>query len=549
MSAGTIEKLRRTRSDYQDERTFQRFLLDAYTGTGGFAGRVKPPQWGYLGWAAEAYSTAALFTDNEAHATEETYLDRFPREDDPKFTQRKAVAHYDNYVGPIFDLFMSYSNSAQFSRNNIPDQVTDWMEDVTGTGVTWDTLQKRTLRPRAALLGWCPLIFDKDEPKPGEVVETRADEVALGLKLRAVALFPSNVLDWDVDEKSGALKAVKIRTTRTVRDDLMSDPATVEEYRIWTVETVSVYSITTDASGAETLKEIKIKEPHDLGCVPMVVYRNKPTQGECDEVRGISLVADIAVANRRLFNLHSELDEHIRVSVFAILGVPMNDTSQETGSIVGGNGSVIKVPMESRLPLHFVAPPESVAGTLETRIKNQVREIYRTSNAPFEAESGSAQSGTSRAYQFESTNRKLTNMSDSFAESEQQALRIVSTIFGVAVNDNADVITVSAPNDYRVDDFAVDLDNVVKAVGIAAMPETGVKIMVLRLLDRAVPNATPEQRAQMEAEIDAKIAAAAQAAEDARAALKASAGRTPQDPAKQEDDPQPKPTEQVDKAA
>ena len=77
-----LDSLRRTRDDFEDEFTFHRFLLDAYTGTGGFCGRVKPPAVGALGWAAETYARACLSYAMPSTSDDSTsYLDRFPRED------------------------------------------------------------------------------------------------------------------------------------------------------------------------------------------------------------------------------------------------------------------------------------------------------------------------------------------------------------------------------------------------------------------------------------------------------------------------------------
>lgn len=531
-----IEALRFTRADYSDECEWMRFLSDSYTGTGGYAGRIKPPIYGFLGSAAEIYGSRLVLASQSSKA--DTYLDRFPREEDTKFAQRQNVAHLDNYLAPIFDLFLSYANSAESTYDNVPPTVTEWQKDVTGTGVSWDQLLHEIVRPRGALLGWCPVLFDRDSAPEGTVAVTKADEQQLGLRLRAVALFPSNVLDWEVDEKTGALVAVKIRTCHKLRTDILMGAEEYEEYRVFTPTTFSVYRVR-KTSGAETVDRVTENAPHSFGAVPLVSFRNKPTPG--DSMRGVSMVSEIATAQRRLFNLHSELDEHIRASVFAILGVPMKDTTAETGSIIGGSGTVIRVPMDSRLPLHFVAPPESVAGTLETRIGNTVREIYRVMNAPYENDKGGAQSGTALAQKFDGTNRKVAGAVRSFALSEQTSLRLVAKADGS--KGSADTLTVAPQRDFRVDDVATDIANAVAAAGLPGMPAIAKTKILERVLEKMLPNLTDETKAAIKAALAAeaaKLASAAEAAEQKPATQRG--GDTPDDD--EEDDQAP-----ADKAA
>ena len=503
-----IEALRVTRSDYSDEGEWMRFLFDSYTGTGGYAGRIKPPTYGFLGSAAEIYSSRLVLNSQSSKA--DTYLDRFPREEDTKFAQRQNVAHLDNYLAPIFDLFLSYTNGAQSTYDSVPPTVTEWQKDVTGTGVSWDQLLHEVVRPRGALLGWCPVLFDRDSAPEGTVAVTKADEQQLKLQLRAVPLFPSNVLDWEIDEKTGALVWVKIRTCHKRRVDPLMSAEEYEEFRIFTATEFSVYRVR-KTSGAETVERDKENAPHSFGAVPMVSFRNKPTPG--DNMRGVSMVSEIATAQRRLFNLHSELDEHIRASVFAILGVPMKDTTEETGSVVGGNGTVIKVPMDSRLPLHFVAPPETVAGTLETRIGNTVREIYRVMNAPYENDKGGAQSGTALAQKLDGTNRKIAGAVRSFALSEQTSLRLVAKADGSA--EAASTLTVAPQRDFRIDDVATDIANAVAAAGLPGMPAIAKTMILERVLEKMLPNLTDEMKTAIKAALAAEAVKLAQAAEAA----------------------------------
>src|SRR6185436_6412390 len=133
---------------------------------------------------------------------------------------------------------------------------------------------------------------------------------------------------------------------------------------LWYADRCERYTVTESSSGQETVSGPE-KIVHDYGRVPLVIFRAKPATE--DKVRGSSIVADVATANRRIFNLDSELDDFLRQSCFGILGVPVQDMGTELGDIIGGNGSALKIHMDSKLPLHYVAPPEHVPGAIEKR--------------------------------------------------------------------------------------------------------------------------------------------------------------------------------------
>ena len=210
-----IEKLRETREGYAEELEWHRFLIDCYTGKGGFAGRISAPETSFLGWAAEVYGNDALSLYGRAAVSGATYLDRHPREDQPKFNRRRDVAHYSNYAEAILDTLTSYVTKRPVSRNGEPKGLTAWRANADGGGTDWSTLLHDVMVPRAALLGWCPMMFDVPalpEALPGKVL-TRADTNALGIVPKAIPLFPGHLLDFGVDV-SGKLEWAKVRLNR-----------------------------------------------------------------------------------------------------------------------------------------------------------------------------------------------------------------------------------------------------------------------------------------------------------------------------------------------
>lgn len=524
MGDSLTEKLLEKRDGYEAELEWHKFLLDAYAGTGGFAGRIKQPDEDRLGWGASAYDTCCSTTNttsttqqplpdgtsigNTIVRTYETYLDAFPREDDAKFRRRIDIAHYVNYTGPICDLYAGYLSSVDPSREGVEDgaELADWMQDCDGRGTSWDELKETVLIPCALDLGWCPVIFDADTPPEDAEVKSKLDEQKLKLRARAVPLAPANILKWEADD-GGTLKWVKYKIDYCEQADPLGDEVEYSKVWIWTRTDFSVYRID---KGAQTATVEIENRPHNFGAVPMVVFRASKAPG--DPVRGMSAVGAVAIENRRHFNLMSELDEHLRSTVFALLQVPVPPGATPPDNLVTGNGNAVPVPSDASQGYGFIAPPQSVADTYENRLAASAREIYRVAQAPYEVDSGAPTSGIAYAYKFEGTNKRLVKIAKGIASAEQRALQLVGKSLGMG-DDKLNAIRVEAPQGFLVNDISVDLDNLIKAISLKGMSATAKMIAISRSVQKMVPNMTAEQRKAIDAELeqlkDADLQAAA----------------------------------------
>jgi hypothetical protein len=496
-----IASLRRERPDYVEEATAHKFFLDAIFGTGGFRGKHGATSASQLGWAAEAYSLVASSqerADGFVNVKRDTYLDQFPREELNKFDKRIDIAHYTNYVGPILDLLLSYINKAAVNRQSVPYNVEEWVQNADGHGTPWDTLKREVIVPRAAALGWCPVLFDvvgtAGEYGAGEDF-SRARRDELGISVRAIPLYPLNVIDFFCDD-GGALVALKLRTAHTVRSDLLSVGVSEERYSLWYPDRVIKYTVRTEDGKQPEIHSTQ-EIAHSYGTIPLVSFRAKATPE--DRLRGVSMVANSAIAARSLFNLESEMRDHIRNQVFATLGIPVSDMATNVGEIVSGTGSAIKVPHDSKMGLHYVAPPASCAETLERRMEVTVREIYRTEQVEHAKATGTqASSGIARAYEFEQTNKRLGGAAMTLARAEQEALRLVGSMLGDA---NAQSLTVSSPTDFSVEDLASEIDGVLTALTLKLGPTADTE-MKRRLIGRMLPNLPVSTQEAIDSELD-----------------------------------------------
>lgn len=494
MADTLLDSLERTRAGYAKECDWLTFLTDAYTGGGGFEGKTQLPPSGYWGRMAEMYAAVQPYWLG-VKLIERTYLDKHLREDEPKFQSRKAVSHYLNYVEPLTDLKCSYLLRKPFNRPDELPQIGAWRQDIDGSGATWDDVRPGIVL-RAAVGGWSPVLLDRP-PAPGVMSLGQLRDAGLDHFI-VNQLAPGNLLEWS--ERGGQLEWVKIRTTRTEIASWDSVPATIEEYTVWTRGDATRWIVTDGGSGKPKSISAPITMPHPFGRVPLVVFRHKRSPSSCDSsLFGLPMHAQISTEARRLFNLVSELDEHIRGQVFAILVMVGSVAVPQNGEQVVGVENGLTQDISATRDHYFLAPPSSVATTLENRLEATVKEMYRMARAEYTRPVGAPTSGVARRYEFASTNRAIADFGSEIARGEQDIAQLVAIGVGVAV-DVASKQRVTAPDDFDIDDLESDIKNVMDAVSAGLGPTATAEIK-RALVQRLIPQIKPVMLKSIEAEI------------------------------------------------
>lgn len=496
--ATLLDQLDTVRDGYGDECTWHKFLIDAYTGGGGFQGSVKQPPSGFWGAAAEAYGSG-LFADASVAKVASSYLDRYPREDAEKYAARKAVSHYPNYVEPLTDLKLSYIAKRPPTVSGRPDEVEAWRKDMDGQGATFASAL-RVCRLRAAVLGWAPLLIDMPERPEG--VLTRAQANAIGMRPRAVPLLPVNLVDYDVDD-SGAFKWARIRTDYVDRPHPFAEPVKVAVHTTWWPDRFDRYEVRDDG-GNRSAVQTHADVPHAFGRVPIAILRHKEDPG--DPIKGLPMHAAVSKEAKALFNRVSELEEHIRSQVFLILVLAMSGDPSARGEVSIGTDNGLIVDPDQRNVHYYLAPPVSAAEILEKRIDTSIREIYRIARIEYgRATSGQVASGTARKFEFAQTNEALADYAGELARWELHVDRLVATAFGVSTDEES----IEPQTDFGVEDLQADIKNVMDTVSLG-VGATASKLLKFRVVEQQLPNMTADTRAAIEAEIDEIEAADAQ---------------------------------------
>lgn len=496
-----IKRIVRKHDRYESERVWQKFLLDAFAGTGGFEGKVRMPFASFWGAGADLYSNSPL--DQSTGADEEsldTYLDRYPREDAKKFARRAAIANYPNPVETVVDIRLSYLNRKPMAREGVEkleDGDTPWFQNVDGRGTSWHVLMRTIVQIRAAVIGWSPVLFDMPEgPDDEEELSLeRANE--LKLQARAIPLFPTNLYDWHEDE--GELEFAKIGTYYLERGDPLDEPTVVHRVTVWERERVRIFELVTDKETKKERIRSETERANPWGVVPLVIFRAKPAPQ--DAIRGLPMVGSVAKLAKRLLNYLSELDEHLRGSTFAILQVPTDD-ADKIGVVIGGTGSALPVKTDSTREYKFISPDTSVAEVYERRIEETKKDIRYLGRTEFTGGSGKGEqkSGLSRSFEFENTNRAIADTAEMFALGEQAAFRLVLKMQGASDEEIAKA-RVIAPTKFDVEEMAKEIEEALAAKSLNLGPRATAE-MAKRLVRKLLPNLEEKLLNEIDNDID-----------------------------------------------
>lgn len=484
MSSTLKQALEATRDGYVEEGCWLRFLLESFLGCGGFQGRVKQPPAGWWGAAAGAYSS---FPTTRLHGVTQaesgSYLDRHHREDIEKFCRRMQVAHYPNYVRPTTQLKVSYIVRKPHKRLNVPKELKAWIER---TGYDND-FRLRALR--AAVFGWWPMLVDM----PSTDGARNAAEAG-NVDPYTIAMTPCDLLDYGLDEK-GAFVWAKTRSTFVRRPSFQASMAVVRRYTCWTRTSFEIWE-TEEVQGNEGDPVSKGSGNHPFNAVPIVSWRAEMSVE--DKVKADSINADIAVEARRLFNLVSEFDEHIRGQAFALLIWP-GDRPESGASEAGTENGLVIGAEQKNLP-HYIAPPASIAETFEKRIEASIIEIYRMARVEYDRASGTKSSAQSKEQNFEQTNLAIVDFAAALAVADRDTLILVGRGLGIA-EEKLQAIECIPHESYASEALNDEIDSVTSALTLD-MGGLFKSELLKRLATRLLPGLGAETRQRIDAEID-----------------------------------------------
>ena len=468
----------RKHDDAERNASLYNFLLDAWDGSGGF----QPPLDEYFDESQYGNTMEAeCLPDNKLAS----YIDRFPREAVAKYRARIRRAHYTNVVRTVGETILGFLLRRMPTRTTTDDELLRFMADADGKGHTWDELIQSEIARRTWLFGALPILVDRPE--------SAADNKADAPGTYATVLYPQQLCDWETDDTGELLWA------KTVFDKTECGSADTERttYQVATEWTRDGWRRWRMDEGGDPVADGD--GTHPCGCVPIVLASmSRPVSAT---ILGTSPAHEIGQEARKLFNYQSLLDEHLYSQVYAVLAVVMPQLSKSEGFKLGTDNALI---MPEGGSASYIAPPQSVADTLFKAIDSCVRRIYRAARIEFTLrDSGQAESGLARQYEFASTNRGIASFASEMARVERDTKRLVLLWDGKSEAQAAEILSTDVcawPDDYDVRDLERELKLALDAL-MLPIGETARKALIRTVRDDMI-SLTDEEREQSDREID-----------------------------------------------
>ncbi len=425
-------------------RTSDQFLLDAYSGQGGFA-------------------------------TGE-YLIAHPRESTAKLDRRKELAVYPNFTRKIVDVMMGFLWKQAPSRE-VDELYTQFTGNANGAGTKLDSLLF-TYQRLAMILGTVYIIVDKPKTQGPTKANQSLPYLALRLPGQLVGEQKDNVGAW---------------TSVTFSEQNGSDTV----YRTFTR---TGWKLTKDLEGNEVvIKDGKAEQgDYKLGRVPVVrLHIAKPLNPT--DSKSQSWVYDLANLNWDLYNQRSELRELFRSQTFAILAIPVNDPAEAqklNDMTVGTENAISYNPAGGGKP-GFVAPPPDPVDLYMKQIAATIEDIYRVANLEFVG--GVQQSGVALSFHFQEANSSLRGMSEMAETAENEIADLVYLWQGQTFSGN-----IAYPNDFNLTDLQQAIATAMDSVSLGMGSEFD-KALKKRLAKQILGNDTsPSVMTAIDKEIDAQ---------------------------------------------
>ena len=335
------------------------------------------------------------------------HLTRYQLETDAEYNARLKATPLDNHCQSVVSVYNSFlfreEPDREFGSIEYLAELQDFLKDADMDGRSLDAFMK-DVSTWSSVFGHCWIVIAK--PNVGAV--TRADEVAMGVRPYVNLLTPLVVLDWQWSRMpSGRYELTYFKYL----EDVNGDVRTVKE---WTPETVRTVVVNIE----DNIINEDIIEPNGLGRVPAVIaYNGRST------IRGIGVsdIADIADAQKFIYNATSEVEQSIRLDSH-----PSLVKTPETQAGIGA-GSLIHMPenLDPGLKPYLLEYNGASVESIYTSIKHTIESIDKMANTGgVRATESRVMSGVAMETEFQLLNARLSEKADNLELAEEQMWKI-----------------------------------------------------------------------------------------------------------------------------
>lgn len=369
------------------------------------------PQWKYL---LESYLGGKEYRDAG-------HLTRYQLETDSEYFARLRTTPLENHCQSVISVYISFLFREDPEREfgmleNLPE-LKDFLRDADFDGRSLNAFMK-DVATWSSVFGHCWIIV----AKPNVGAATLAEEQAMGVRPYVNLLTPLVVLDWAWTRMpSGRYELTYLKYL----EDANGDVRVVKE---WTNETIR----TTTVDLNKNFINEDIIEVNGLGKIPAVLaYNGRST------LRGIGVsdIADIADAQKFIYNATSEVEQSIRLDSH-----PSLVKTPETQAGIGA-GSLIHMPenLDPGLKPYLLEFGGASVDSIYTAIKHSIDSIDKMANTgSVRATESRTMSGVAMETEFQLLNARLSEKADNLELAEEQMWKLWCEYMGYAYNFEID---------------------------------------------------------------------------------------------------------------
>jgi hypothetical protein len=366
-------------------------------------------------------------------------------ETDQEYRARLATTPLENHCSSVIQVYNSFlfreEPKRDFSLNGESFELEMFLRDADWDGRSLNAFMK-DVSTWASVFGHAWIIVSK--PNVGAV--TIADEQAQGVRPYVSLLTPMVVLDWQFSRQpNGQMKLVYIRY-------LEESNADMRIVKTWTPDTIT----TTEVDLKK--KEVRgiVEEVNGLGEIPAVcVYNGRSI------IRGfgISDIADIADAQKFIYNATSEVEQSIRMDSH-----PSLVKTPETQAGIGA-GSLIHMPenLDPGLKPYLLEFGGASIGSIYQAIEHSISSIDKMANTgAVRATESRTMSGVAMETEFQLLNARLSEKADNLELAEEQMWQYWFKYMGQQWMGE-----IEYPGSFNVRDTSSEIEQLVKAKSAA----------------------------------------------------------------------------------
>lgn len=427
---------------------------------------------------------------NEYMQFVDDYLIQHRLENATDYKTRKERAYFLNYCKRVVEAYTNFIFKEEIVRSDNP-MLKAFFKNADGKGGSFTSVMQK-ISSLSSVYGFMDAIVDA--PVSDKERLTRRDVKEQKSLPYVVLRNPIETTDWSFDEW-GVLNWVLYKYVfyNDADPTVARDTENVYRYKIITRDTWEDF---TDAesirSGSNSLKEVFVHRCY-----------NRIDGG----VVGTSLIGDIVLINKEIFNWCSLISEQISRQTFSQLVVPddgdhfnsVNSEGEETNSFVQtvGTAYAFTFPATSGQPPRFISPDHEQIDVIWKMVQDHIAEIYRLVGLTA-TESTDDSSGRAKQRQFISVEAALKAKAKTLEQAENEIIRLVCLRQGIEFTED---LQSKYPTNFDVLGFVTELETTFKII-TSNISETLNKYLLQKISSSVLSEATSDIKEKVKSEIE-----------------------------------------------